>query len=734
MEKQKIINITEINELISKLTNEYDQSETNHILKLIPEDDEAFKQASFNKIKDNTSLSLKYIIKLYNKIHKSPKVKTDTKKKGLSIPQLNESINNLTDVTNQRDYDKILINIPENKPILHKTLFKAIAKKTEFTLKEIRTQYSELHKSPKVKTDTKKKRLTIDKLEANLKKNPKNKKSEYLKYNDKLIQITPSKIYLITLNKSGGYYPPVIMADFSLKILSKTIDYKNHKKTYYTFLVNKNLFYNYNILDFLDIHADKIYKGTLGRDVVKFIFNNPSKNIPEKKAKKTCGWKNRWYLIFIKDADFSLMWDTDEQKEVINNCRKIYKVYTQEEKEEIISMFKELIEITDMPKDYITIIVSWSIISVFKLYFIKHLNLFVHLFLSGKLTAGKSTFLDVFTTDFYKVNKKHTAGQTVKSVARFENISTASTFPRMIDQFENYSKAVVDVLKEMATSDSNYKRQTGVKHQISKPKVTPICATANNIGNHFKDPSDLSRAIILDYDKPIKDNPRWAELSNKLRKEKPFSLLYDYTNDWTNKDITKLIKEANETINIDKIIEKIEKANNGIIDIDINYPRIRKVYQIIVAGVYLFWKVFGIKLPLEKVNVFKTLLKLRRNVGEELLDRFIAFCRQAKDFTYIERPPSYLTVPLKYNQTDGYNFESTHLRDFNTFMRSFGKEVFDRKNLAEMLTETLTDKTLIKYTNRKKGYTKSTKVIVISEKLIGLPIPPDTHKEEDHKV
>lgn len=634
--------------------------------------------------------------------------------------EINELISNLTDESNQSEIEHILNNIPENDIVFRKTSFNNIKEKTPLTLRDINELYNNLHRQPEVKNGAKKKGLTITQLETNLKRNPKNEKNEYLKYDKKLIEITPSKIYLLSLNKFGGYNREIV-ADFSLKLQFKTIDYKKDNRTYYTFEANNNLFYNYGIIDFLNIYADKIYKGTLGRDIVKFVFSNPSKKIPEMKAKRTCGFKNKWYLTFIK-GDFALMWDTDEQKEVINRCRKIYKKYNQEEKKEIISMLKELIEITDMPKEYITIIVAWSIIAPFKLYFIKYFDLFIHLMLSGKLTAGKTTFLNMFTTHFFNVFKKHTAGLTVKTIPKFEDIATASTFPRMLDQFEGYSRAVIDALKEMATSKSNYKRKTGLIHQISKPKVAPICGTSNTIGEHFKEPSDLSRAVILDYEKPIKQNLRWAKLSNKLKKKKPFSLLYDYTKDWTNKDITELIKEANQTINIDKEIEKIEKANNGITDIDISYPRIRKAYQIITTGAYLFREVFGIKLPLK--NVFETLLKLRRNVGEELLDRFIAFCKQAKDFTFVERPPHYLTVPLKWNNTDGYNFDSLNLGDFNTFMKKFGNEIFNKKKLAEQLIDTLTNKSLIKHTTRRKGYTKPTDIIVISDKLIGKPIPP----------
>ncbi len=59
-----------------------------------------------------------------------------------NITEINELINNLTDVTNQQDYDNILLSIPKDKPIFRKDCFIKIKKKTEFTIKEIRTQYT----------------------------------------------------------------------------------------------------------------------------------------------------------------------------------------------------------------------------------------------------------------------------------------------------------------------------------------------------------------------------------------------------------------------------------------------------------------------------------------------------------------------------------------------------------------------------------------------------------------
>ena len=79
-----------------------------------------------------------------------------------NITEINELINNLTDVTNQQDYDNILLSIPKDKPIFRKACFNKIKKKTEFSIKEIRTRYNELHNPPKVKNDATGRILSIN--------------------------------------------------------------------------------------------------------------------------------------------------------------------------------------------------------------------------------------------------------------------------------------------------------------------------------------------------------------------------------------------------------------------------------------------------------------------------------------------------------------------------------------------------------------------------------------------
>ncbi len=213
----------------------------------------------------------------------------------INITEINELINNLTDVTNQQDYDNILLSIPKDKPIFRKACFKKIKKKTEFSIKEIRTDYNELHNPPKVKNDATGRILSINEELDKLRKQYRN--YDYLKYDNKIIKITDSEIYLKFRSKpdSNKWYS-VVISKFNLKIISKCIDKDDN--TYYTFTANKSIYRNYSIMEFLKKREGAIVKKTAGLEVIKHIFGEKGKNVPSKKAKQTFGFKNGWWVSF----------------------------------------------------------------------------------------------------------------------------------------------------------------------------------------------------------------------------------------------------------------------------------------------------------------------------------------------------------------------------------------------------------------------------------------------------
>lgn len=639
------------------------------------------------------------------------------------IHEIDLLLNDLNQESDQSKIEHIIRSIPTKDLVLKRTIFNRIKKKTQLNLKDLEEIFNDVNK-PNNPTKEEIKKFSILQFINKLQKE--NKNNEYLKYDNKIIELTNSEINLLIPNKkkSNKFYREIIGV-FKLALLSKTKDYKKDNVVRYTFKANRDSFYNYSVSNFLKIYDDKIFKRTLGQDVIKYIFYKKGRDIAEKKAKYVLGFKNGWCLPIDDNSDYSIIWDTDEQRQVLKRSKKIYRKYTQEEKDKINEKLKDLVERTQMSDEYLTILISFCIIAPFKIYFIKKFGLFPHLILSGKMTAGKTSVANFFSTNFYGHYKEHCASQTAKSLARFEDIITASSLPRLIDDFNEVPKYIVNILKEMATSISDYKRKLSAITQISRPKVTPLIMTSNNLGDDFKDPANSSRAIVLEFEQPIKRDSQWIKLKEELRKEKLFSLLYDLTKNWKNNDVDDLMDEVDKTINIDEIIKNIEKNNNAIKNIDINYPRSREIYQIIVAGAILFKKISGIKLPLK--NVFETLLSSRRNVSEELLSQFIAFCNMKLEFYSQEYPPRFLSCGLNYNDTDGYNFKQTDLRDFNEFTR----KNYKLKPLAEMLQEGLTDKSKIEYTTRRINRIP-TKVIVIKLGLLNDALSFNTELDEKY--
>lgn len=625
----------------------------------------------------------------------------------------------------QTEISSILKKIPKNEVLLKSIVLGKISERVGLKISELDKLYNNIHRPPKVKNNITEKKVSIKQQIDKFKKQYPS--SDYLEYDNKIIEISDSKITLFIPSKINNKYFPIIICNFNLKIISKSYDDRQDWWCY-TFTANKRTFYNYSVMKFIKNYEGEIIKKSLGIEIIKFIFGKKGKSVPTKKVKYNLGFtKNGW--ILSHEDKYSIIWYTDEQKRVLNRCKKIYKKYDTEEKEKIKEKMKELIEKTQMPKEYKTIIFCWGIISTFKLYFIKKYRLFPHLILCGEQHTGKTDVADSATTDVIKQYKEHHDGVTVNRLATFEDMASTSTFAVMIDEFNEYEKRIASAMREMAVSLPDYIRKNSPETQIRKQKTVPIIATSNELAEYFSQPENSSRAIILDFQKSIKVDIDWMNLKNNLKEEKRFSFIYDYTKNWKYKDFDDLIKEQNIVAKVDKKINEIEKANNGIGDVDVSYPRIRIIFLILMTGQYLYKEIFGYTFPLK--NVFTTLIRARRDVNRELLERFVEFCKQSKNYNNYDdfemRKPIYLTTDLKWNQRDGYNFQQTHLGGFNNYLRMFGLKPY--KSLATLcreLREALKNKDLVRYLNRKVGKEKKqTKVIVISSDLIGLATPTE---------
>lgn len=595
-------------------------------------------------------------------------------------------------------YDKDIIDIiklipKENSVVLKKRIFEKIIEKTGLGLRELNNIEKSAENEITIAHTVVLNSLMLkwrEKLEND------NSDNEYMIYDNQMIEIMENEINLLSdWNPETNFYIPKYIAGFGLRILYKIIDKRNHNIELYTFYSNNSLYDIYGIEDFLDIKKYKMAKGNFGRDIVRYIFKEKEKNIPTLKAKYILGWIRKWILPFIQEDGlnkYAILCDTDEQKDVLKRSRKMYNNYTDEEKEKIKKYLRVFIKRTQIDPTYIAIIIGWSMIAPFKLYCLDTHNIFPTLILAGIKGAGKTRFLDLFTTHFYGLTKTHESGATAKSIARFEDIISASTFPRMIDDFENIPRVIINVIKESATDSSPYKRKTSAKTQISRPKVSPLAITSNDLGDEYMEPANSSRAVVPNFkDSIVKDN-LWVKLFIKLKKSKLFSLMYDYTKDWTDKDLDNLMEETEKKFKIRLQIEQlINNKNFGK-----NYPRINETFHITLAGILLFEKIFDIKLKTDEV--MKTLIKLRIQVSNNIVQQFISYVLEADKFEayyskddLVRRTAKYITCELIQNSDGERYIQNTNVRDFN----EFNKSKYKIKHLRELLQEGIKNKDMI---------------------------------------
>ncbi len=149
---------------------------------------------------------------------------------------------------------------------------------------------------------------------------------------------------------------------------------------------------------------------------------------------------------------------------------------------------------------------------------------------------------------------------------------------------------------------------------------------------------------------------------------------------------------------LDKQLKNFKTKSRNKNTFEKDYPRIKEIYQIILAGILLFKKVFRIELKTD--NVLEILIKSRRIISNELVHKFLEFCHEAREFEqyygenkseFVKVQPKYLTCKLQQDIHGNYWFTSKNLRDFNEFTR----QNYKLKQLGELLQEAIENKDYI---------------------------------------
>ncbi len=525
-------------------------------------------------------------------------------------------------------------------------------------------------------------------------------------FNNCFIEVREYGLYkaITKYNKAKKEYYIVreLILDGKLEIIKKTNDIAVDNKELFTFYFRDKTYHTLPLPEILRLLDPYTYKGSNGKDIVKRVFNVISERLDPKIPKYILGFDNGWVLPQLEDQNnYMIILHTDFQKLAYRSSKSIIIDYSEQEKEDIIKDLRELIQLTQIEKTKLAIIIGWNVASVFRLAFIDYFNLFPHLYTFGSRYTGKSILGSFFTVHFFGIHAKHLSPLTLEFSSRLEDQLSTSTFPiniQEVHQVKNFN--TLPILKDHATGISDFERknQDGKRLNFKKPKIAGLNLDSNEVIKSFRDSAFNSKLITIEFKKLIKPSEEWKKLYRKLKGKKLFTFVYELTKEWKNETIFKQLEQI--YFNIKDVFE--------IQEYDIKMPRLSSIYQTIRFGIDLFENVFGIEL--EKEELLNYLVNARRNLPSSLLDQFYGFCMIAKEFEedttedYYDKEgtlhsklikgsnPKYLTHGLGRNK-EKYIFTIINLRDFNEFIR----RDYNLKELGDLLEDALEEYGEIKY-------------------------------------
>lgn len=538
------------------------------------------------------------------------------------------------------------------------------------------------------------------------------------------------KIY--TTYKGKAKTKEFLILDGKLEILSKTTD--NLKNDLYTFYFKRNKYDTLSVNHILKKLDSYLYNRSHGQDIIKRIFNYMNKQLNTTKPEYVIGFNNGWKLPqFEEEKNFSLITYTDFQKITYEKTKNIIKEYQEQEKTTICQKFKKLIEITQTDPIKLAIIIGWSIASIFRLPIIEHINIFHILYLVGKRGTGKTPLEDFFIIKLFNVYDNILSPVTLTSTSRFEDHLTQSTFPHVIGEIHQIrNPEALPILKQHATySDYFERKKNALELEFRKLKTSAICLDSNYIIKKLRDAPSNSKMIVIKFLEIVIKDQEWINLARKLKKEKLFSYIFEFTKEWKNENIFNLLDAIDN--NIEKYIQKITD-NTHFNKLKEDYSRTLDAFKIIILGLNIFEKSFDIYLEkidfkynpgiFLKMDILDYLLKTTQIITSDLMEQFYTFCMQAINYeeNYEDEDgifrrgnnPKYITCKLEKSKDNIHRaFTQDNLRDFN----EYAKEKHNLETLSYELQDAISNKEDIVYTNCKPFKNKKQmRVILIDEK------------------
>jgi len=451
----------------------------------------------------------------------------------------------------------------------------------------------------------------------------------------------------------------------SIKLEKLCYETLNNNRTLLTGSFNNNIFRTLPLSDLLIKMNDSIMHGTMGKDCVKYWIHKECKKLPIYNLAYVLGFNTHWNLPILEEPNkLQILTATDKQIEAYCRAKDMIAVYDLETITTIKNLMKNFINLTKMNSIKLSIVIGWSMAAPFRHVFIDYINLFPMLCAYGNRNTGKSTVLQYFVVKFYGIYENYDGPKVLGSATRFEDVLSTSSFPIFIQEVSDIPPEIVGLVKEHLTGSSKYFRKRSAReNDFNCIKSAAIAFDCNTLPEHFLDPAVNTKTTLIPFtDKEtIKIDLSWGKVKNELEKYKLFSLYYNYTKDWTEKDIQIRIDKYN-----DEII-KIMQDELGIIEKD--YPRLVQQYVVIAFGIDLFNEIF--ETNFDRKTIIDVLVKSRTVMMGMILNDFYAFCNEAINFDIENKNPQYLSHKLEEYESKkgrGYFFDAKNKSDFQKFI------------------------------------------------------------------
>nr|BDI55180.1 MAG: DnaG-like DNA primase [uncultured archaeon] len=660
--------------------------------------------------------------------------KESFKKLGIIIESSIKGLDFLTDTINEQssqdDIVEILEILPENDIVVQGNTIKKLAKKIKLTLSDIKKIYKQYQDDKLLKE--RKKQGVLQEQKKDEKEDTKDI-FERITLDNYDIEIREEGIFKVIWrhDQNGELHSnetPIL--DGKLEVLFKVYDTKLDIERF-AFVLNGIRYNTYTIMNMIGKFEANIYEGTHGRDIIKKVFNHFSDKIVNRNPEYIIGFDNGWKLPHLeKEGNYTIISYTDIDKIIYKNAQKCIKIHTNKENQEIIKKLKLFITTTQTTHVKLLKFITWTIASVFRMPIIDFFKVFPIFYNYGERNAGKGSLEEFWIINFYGIHKKLLPSKTLESPSRLEDYLASSTFPIAITEADGRNiRNTLSIIKEHASDNTDFERKRPDQTlAFSKPKTAGVCLDSNIIIKAFNDPALNSKCIMNEFKK--KDIPlidfEWKKLFRKLKRVKLFSFIYNATKDWNDKTLFKIF---------DKIIEETKEKLKNYEEIERTNPRILLTFQICLFGLYIWNLSFGF--PLEQIlnisfnQLLESLISGRKIIPRNLVEQFYRFCLRAFNYDtgyddsfgnwHKGDNPKFLTCRLEQHKNKRcYAFTQDNLRDFNEYVRDFGKDSYNLTELANKLEDGLNNKKDIIHSNCYPFTNKKEKVILIKKEWLNI--------------